>query len=97
MSDSSSRAAGIFSVFKKDSKDVSEELNAVYKSATATGKALAGIGAAGALGTFVAFAKAATRLISFSKLAAALTVAPIPSAPAAPIPANAFPVAVADL
>ncbi|MFJ9204130.1 phage tail tape measure protein [Bacillus velezensis] len=70
MSDSSSRAAGIFSVFKKDSKDVSEELNAVYKSATATGKALAGIGAAGALGIGATVKAAASFEKDMSRVAA---------------------------
>lgn len=70
MSDSSSRAAGIFSVFKKDSKNVSEELNAVYKSATATGKALAGIGAAGALGIGATVKAAASFEKDMSRVAA---------------------------
>lgn len=50
LSVNTSRAAGVFSVFKKDSQEVSEELKAVYNSATETGKALTAIGAVGALG-----------------------------------------------
>ncbi|WP_041336193.1 phage tail tape measure protein [Bacillus subtilis] len=50
LSGNTSKAAGIFSVFKKDSQEVSEELKAVYNSATATGKALTAIGTVGALG-----------------------------------------------
>lgn len=50
LSGNTSRAAGVFSVFKKDSQEVSEELKAVYNSATETGKALTAIGAVGALG-----------------------------------------------
>ncbi|PRS09637.1 phage tail tape measure protein [Bacillus atrophaeus] len=49
-SDSGKRAAGVFSVFKKDSQGVSEELNAVYSSATTAGKALTALGAAGVIG-----------------------------------------------
>ncbi|MCY9112085.1 phage tail tape measure protein [Bacillus atrophaeus] len=49
-SDSGKRAAGVFSVFKKDSQGVSEELNAVYTSATTAGKALTALGAAGVIG-----------------------------------------------
>lgn len=47
---SGKRAAGVFSVFKKDSQEVSEELNAVYTSATKAGKALTAIGAVGVVG-----------------------------------------------
>ncbi|MFC9657387.1 phage tail tape measure protein [Bacillus subtilis] len=50
LSGNTSRAAGVFSVFKKDSQEVSKELKAVYNSATETGKALTAIGAVGALG-----------------------------------------------
>ncbi|MCY8346645.1 phage tail tape measure protein [Bacillus haynesii] len=47
---STRRAAGVFSVFKRNSGEVSKELNAVYQSATTAGKALSAIGAAGTLG-----------------------------------------------
>nr|WGE08434.1 hypothetical protein P5658_09115 [Bacillus subtilis] len=50
LSGNTSRAASVFSVFKKDSQEVSKELKAVYDSATETGKALTAIGAVGALG-----------------------------------------------
>ncbi|WP_145837466.1 phage tail tape measure protein, partial [Bacillus licheniformis] len=47
---STRRAAGVFSVFKRNSGEVSKELNAVYQSASTAGKALSAIGAAGAFG-----------------------------------------------
>ncbi|MDA1478274.1 phage tail tape measure protein [Bacillus changyiensis] len=47
---STRRAAGVFSVFKRNSGEVSKELNAVYHSATTAGKALSAIGAAGTVG-----------------------------------------------
>ena len=47
---STRRAAGVFSVFKRNSGEVSKELNAVYQSATTAGKALSAIGAAGSFG-----------------------------------------------
>ncbi|NPC90968.1 phage tail tape measure protein [Bacillus sp. WMMC1349] len=47
---STRRAAGVFSVFKRNSGEVSKELNAVYQSATTAGKALSAIGAAGTVG-----------------------------------------------
>ncbi|OLQ51331.1 phage tail tape measure protein [Bacillus paralicheniformis] len=47
---STRRAAGVFSVFKRNSGEVSKELNAVYQSASTAGKALSALGAAGSFG-----------------------------------------------
>lgn len=46
---STRRAASVFSVFKRNSGEVSKELNAVYQATTA-GKALSALGAAGSFG-----------------------------------------------
>ncbi|WP_280150127.1 phage tail tape measure protein [Bacillus pumilus] len=43
----SNKAAGVFSVFKKNAGEVSEELQSVYSAAGMAGKALTGIGVAG--------------------------------------------------
>ncbi|MEC3836190.1 hypothetical protein CHCC20491_4013 [Bacillus paralicheniformis] len=47
---STRRAAGVFSVFKRNSGEVSKELNAVYQAASTAGKALSALGAAGSFG-----------------------------------------------
>ncbi|MED1062862.1 phage tail tape measure protein [Bacillus licheniformis] len=47
---STRRAASVFSVFKRNSGEVSKELNAVYQAASTAGKALSALGAAGSFG-----------------------------------------------
>ncbi|MDR4995828.1 phage tail tape measure protein [Bacillus altitudinis] len=47
LQNTSNKAAGVFSVFKKNAGEVSEELQSVYSAAGMAGKALTGIGVAG--------------------------------------------------
>lgn len=47
LKNTSNKAAGVFSVFKKNAGEVSEELQSVYSAAGMAGKALTGIGVAG--------------------------------------------------
>ncbi|MCY8025659.1 phage tail tape measure protein [Bacillus sonorensis] len=56
---STRRASGVFSVFRRDSGKVSEGLNAVYHSASKVGTALSAVGAAGTLGIGVSVKAAA--------------------------------------